>query len=909
MNIKSKVSIIVILTLLAIGGLFVLRSYYGDKLGIFADVLKEEKVILSREVKDGVFDSDKITNLEKVSDAYKVKSEALSPKCGSDITLEEIPQDATITLNTVKVEGKEEQNINSLDQSYYVGNELVEGTATKTISVVPSGDDIAAQPGEMSIARDSGSIQFKLNKPKEGTRNAFAGSIKFSDKISLNADSLSYALGGNGLEKPTDGNSDVSSENDEVKINAQDNNQIDFYLVTTTASDIFTIKYCIDQKESIEGKIAGQVDLGASKPLKKLIAKVENIGIGGNEILISSKLSNDGKQWLSFDEVRNVQLNYQDKNALDTFCFRYIKYEITLKSTNSSGISAGEQLLFKGFDIYGGDECGVSTGYDPGSLSLDTECSNGKDDDGDGKTDFPNDIGCSSKMDDSEKNPVSVCRAEDSKNISLKVNITKHKDGNLKELENLIYVGTTAEGLQNGSEFSLVAGGEPVRDSGISNVVTGLSVYRGEGYFYLHNQSDKEIESIEANFVLNGAKIIKVIDSDIENPFNGVVDFGNPLEDEAQIKVGSNQGKLITATNSGRDGVYVYYDYITSAGGGCQCQDGKDNDNNGKIDFPSDLGCESALDNEEVFSVAQKTEYPVCGNGLDDDKDGKTDYPDDTSCESILDGSELDSDRVCKVDENKKIDLVVSGIEVKNTEAGDVGNKIFAGKDKQYNEGEAIRLVTGSLPVIDDTIQEKAPGVSIKRGPGYVYVDLRNDPDHLGHELFKGRFSIIGAKIIKVINGSMRLKSSAPFYIGGPFENQGDNLFDETGQNHLQDEFTLRQENGIDFVDVASNTYGGSDSLYIYYDYEDISLGGCQCQDSADNDNDGLIDYPKDPGCSSLKDDSEIDKVIDIIKQPTKILPSVISSGQGFWVMIAIIVLISSISIGITLKNNRKRIV
>ena len=53
------------------------------------------------------------------------------------------------------------------------------------------------------------------------------------------------------------------------------------------------------------------------------------------------------------------------------------------------------------------------------------------------------------------------------------------------------------------------------------------------------------------------------------------------------------------------------------------CGDGIDNDGDGTTDYPADTGCTAASD---------RTEKPDCGDGIDDDGDGQTDYPADGGC-------------------------------------------------------------------------------------------------------------------------------------------------------------------------------------------------------------------------------------------------------------------------------------
>ena len=64
------------------------------------------------------------------------------------------------------------------------------------------------------------------------------------------------------------------------------------------------------------------------------------------------------------------------------------------------------------------------------------------------------------------------------------------------------------------------------------------------------------------------------------------------------------------------------------------CEDGKDNDGDGKIDYPADPGCSIPTDVDESNPVL------VCSDGKDNDGDGKIDYPADPGCTGPADGDE-----------------------------------------------------------------------------------------------------------------------------------------------------------------------------------------------------------------------------------------------------------------------------
>ena len=64
------------------------------------------------------------------------------------------------------------------------------------------------------------------------------------------------------------------------------------------------------------------------------------------------------------------------------------------------------------------------------------------------------------------------------------------------------------------------------------------------------------------------------------------------------------------------------------------CNDGRDNDGDGRVDYPSDLGCSSAFDIDEYNVWLQ------CEDTIDNDGDDKIDYPSDPGCTSTSDNDE-----------------------------------------------------------------------------------------------------------------------------------------------------------------------------------------------------------------------------------------------------------------------------
>jgi hypothetical protein len=80
----------------------------------------------------------------------------------------------------------------------------------------------------------------------------------------------------------------------------------------------------------------------------------------------------------------------------------------------------------------------------------------------------------------------------------------------------------------------------------------------------------------------------------------------------------------------------------------------------------------------------------------------------------------------------------------------------------------------------------------------------------------------------------------------------------------------------IDEVRVYNRALSSSDIAELY----NATASNPQCSDSLDNDSDGLVDYPSDPGCISASDNDETDADTTPPSTPTLSTPTVVSSTQ-----------------------------
>lgn len=105
----------------------------------------------------------------------------------------------------------------------------------------------------------------------------------------------------------------------------------------------------------------------------------------------------------------------------------------------------------------------------------------------------------------------------------------------------------------------------------------------------------------------NGGACVAQCQDTVDNDGDGLIDYPNDL--------GCSSATDTNETNA--------------------CTDAVDNDGDGKIDFPADPGCSSAQDNDE-------TDVTQCSDTVDNDGDGKIDYPADPGCSSTTDNDETD---------------------------------------------------------------------------------------------------------------------------------------------------------------------------------------------------------------------------------------------------------------------------
>lgn len=271
-----------------------------------------------------------------------------------------------------------------------------------------------------------------------------------------------------------------------------------------------------------------------------------------------------------------------------------------------------------------------------------------------------------------------------------------------------------------------------------------------------------------------------------------------------------------------------------------KCSNYIDDDGDELVDFPSDPGCRSAGDDSEFDAI----DLPICMNQLDDDQDGYIDFPEDPGCISIGDQSELDpivTPACLDGIDNDQDGLIDYPQDVGCTHAADVYETIWCGGSSQSIEMNTMtNLYTGTSQQGRFQHEGSCGG---RGAPELVFAF------HIDQPLKELKF------ITQDIMGEEGWETT--LYV----RTQCEHAHSELGCHREEIDQNSSNELSINdppigplylMVDGASGR-GGSFQLHV------IETPIEACQNQLDDDADGLIDYPFDPGCNDLQDLDETD--------------------------------------------------
>lgn len=258
------------------------------------------------------------------------------------------------------------------------------------------------------------------------------------------------------------------------------------------------------------------------------------------------------------------------------------------------------------------------------------------------------------------------------------------------------------------------------------------------------------------------------------------------------------------------------------------CKDGVDDDGDTKNDYPTDPGCSTPDDNDEVDSCpGVGPNCAECGDGTDNDLDTKIDYPMDTTCSAAGDTSES-----CVTTDG--VTLITTG----------TLNDTLIGAN---NDVKPTCATTGTHTSPDQTYRLDVPALASLRiqetnmTPSFSAVNALYDANCTGTVqcTFSSTFTrpnvAAGTYFLVVDQYSTGAGGAYTLNVSGVIQNGG------------SCEGALAQSGA--FVCGPGYACKGTTGAR--------TCAPALCGDGVDNDSDGKIDYPADPGCDSIADDTE----------------------------------------------------
>ncbi|MBP9204938.1 MAG: hypothetical protein KBG28_13285 [Kofleriaceae bacterium] len=452
-------------------------------------------------------------------------------------------------------------------------------------------------------------------------------------------------------------------------------------------------------------------------------------------------------------------------------------------------------------------------------------CSNGMDDDADGLTDFPADSGCASAAEGSEfmTNP-NACGAGVMVNPLVGTQVTGMLTmGGMSDLASATCGGV---GDEVAYEFALAAPKflRATTTGGGSAIDTVL---------YLRSDcmmSATELACNDDDGTSMGSTIERLLEPGvyyiIVDAKNGMV--GGQFQLNVEL-LGGDGSACMDSTECG-PGLACR----PPVGGGAMicrdpvCGDGADDDADGKIDYPNDPGCGSPTDDDEMDNCPAGADCPACGDGRDNDMDGMIDYPADPDCSSAsqpVEACGIEDDAIGVI-----VGSVTAGTLVGATDDFDLSCDGSDALDKVHflTVPTMASLVLASDAMGVDTALALLP--SSCTGTALACED--------------DGFSAGTINLTNVTAGTYAV------------------VFTDYGAPPGATTYTITTSGVIAAggrCDGALAASGAIDCAAGYACVTGVCTGTAQCNNGVDDDGDGDVGYPTDPGCDSPEDMTEAD--------------------------------------------------
>ena len=523
----------------------------------------------------------------------------------------------------------------------------------------------------------------------------------------------------------------------------------------------------------------------------------------------------------------------------------------------------------------------VCRDFSPGALTTCEEavCIDGVDNDGDGKTDYPEEPGCESPDDGDETDPTTAPVCSDGADNDGDGVIDWPADDGCVSAADTAEVRECVPGVP-AADLDLLAGASGTMDSGTAVFEGGCGSSFSSGseqIFLLVPDRDflsLSLSLLQVETTFDAALYVR---SGTCGSVASEIACSNSDSDpdlESRVTFAPNQGQeywvFVDHWASGSTGSYdLQVSGVLPVGATCSlaepqfaceaghicgelnagtgdftcrraaCFDTKDNDADGTADYPDEPGCLSQLDDDET----DPSTPPVCSDGVDNDDDGLADYPADPGCGFAADDNEIDD--------------CIPGVPVLVHNGGTVSGNTL-GKTKGLTAPLSCDSSSSSSGAFEEvysfTVDQPLASLTFSTAGSafntllYVRPDVCSmpGPDILCNDNFGGEETSLvqvqsppfGSTYFAVVDGRYSSSSGA---------------YDLTVTGRLA---------GTSACDPADASFTCATGYVCEPDAAGVDT--ClptACNDGADNDGDGLADE-FDPGCVSLDDNDETDPAV-----------------------------------------------
>lgn len=270
------------------------------------------------------------------------------------------------------------------------------------------------------------------------------------------------------------------------------------------------------------------------------------------------------------------------------------------------------------------------------------------------------------------------------------------------------------------------------------------------------------------------------------------------------------------------------------------CSDFVDNDGDGRIDYPYDPGCFSPFADDEVDGCPSDPRCPQCANLVDDDDDGAIDFPNDVDCEDAVDTDEFDPALTCNgvVPIALTLPTVVTGASMANESLEQSPICGGQGQETAYRFTLTQPAIIVATTEFDDTTLDTV--LYLRRACSDASSEIAcNDDIDSAADVDRSRIEVnIDAGMYFLLVDASNI--------------------DSAGEYRLQVDIHVPPGGACDPGVPGQCTPGYECNPVV----EDPSMSVCalpMCMDGQDNDMDGTIDHPDDPGCVMADDNDESD--------------------------------------------------